>query len=282
MPKFRTEIEVRPGLFNLSHCDKIVMLGSCFTDNIGSLLERDGFDVKHNPMGPLYNPASLLRSIELALGIGVPIVKQDDNGAWHCLDFASRYSDSDRQRLLDKTNADLKALDSSLRQASTIILTLGTSYVFALIDGEIVGNCHKFPAQTFTRRRLSTEENAKYLRRILTVLPANIDHVIFTVSPIRHLGDGLHANQLSKAALLLAIDDVITDNNTASYFPSYEIVLDDLRDYRFYAPDMKHPSDVAIDYIYECFAQTYFTPSTMTTAIAARKRFLREAHRQIL
>lgn len=279
MAKFRTEIEMRPQGWNLSHDEPILMLGSCFTDNVGALLTRDGFDVTHNPMGPLYNPASLLHAIELALGIGELTLRQDDNGAWHCLDFASRYSDPNRQRLIEKTTADLQALGATLRQASTLILTLGTSYVFSLADGEIVGNCHKFLAQTFTRRRLSTQENAHCLRRILTILPPNIEHVIFTVSPIRHVGDGLHANQLSKAALLLAIDDVLADTNNSDYFPAYELVLDDLRDYRFFAADMKHPSDVAVEYIYDKFAQTYFTPATSAAAIAARKQSLRSAHR---
>lgn len=282
MAKFRTEIEMRSAPFDLPHSQPIVMLGSCFTDNVGALLDRDGFNVTHNPMGPLYNPASLLRAIELALGIGELTLMQDSDGTLHCLDFASRYSDPDRQHLIEKTTADLQALGTALRQASTLILTLGTSFVFALTDGAIVGNCHKFPAQTFTRRRLSTEENTQCLRRILSLLPANIEHVIFTVSPIRHVGDGLHANQISKAALLLAIDEIIAGNNIASYFPAYELVLDDLRDYRFYATDMKHPSEVAIDYIYDKFTQAYFTPATAAAALTARKQAQRAAHRPIL
>lgn len=282
MDRFRTEIDIKSSSFDLPHNQPIVMLGSCFTDNVGALLDRDGFDVTHNPLGPLYNPASLLRAIELALGIGELTLMQDSDGAWHCLDFASRYSDHDREHLIEKTTADLQALSTALRQASTLILTLGTSFVFSLTDGAIVGNCHKFPAQTFTRRRLSTEENVQYLRRILSLLPANIELVIFTVSPIRHVGDGLHANQISKAALLLAIDEIIAGNNIASYFPAYELVLDDLRDYRFYAADMKHPSEVAVDYIYDKFAQAYFTPATSAAAITARKQSLRTAHRSIL
>ncbi len=258
------------------------MLGSCFTDNVGTLLNRDGFDVMHNPLGPLYNPASLLRAVELALGIGEPTIIQEASGAWHCLDFASRYSDPDHQRLMEKVYADLQALGYALHTATTLIITLGTSFVFSLVDGPIVGNCHKFPVQTFTRYRLSTEENALCLRKILSILPANIQHVIFTVSPIRHVGDGLHANQLSKAALLLAIDQIIAVNDIANYFPAYELVLDDLRDYRFYAADMKHPSDVAVEYIYEKFVQTYFSPATTAAALAARKQSLRAAHRPIL
>ena len=281
MDRFRTEIDARPAPFDISHDHAIVMLGSCFTDNVGALLRRDGFNVTHNPMGPLYNPASLLRAIALALGIGNPTIIKDDNGAWHCLDFASRYSDPDRQRLIEKTNADLQALGDAIRTSSSLILTLGTSFVFSLADGPIVGNCHKFPAQTFTRRRLSTEENTQCLRKIISILPANIKHVIFTVSPIRHVGDGLHANQLSKAALLLAIDQTIAENDIANYFPAYELIIDDLRDYRFYAADMKHPSDVAVEYIYDKFAQTYFSPATAATAIAARKQSLRAAHRPI-
>lgn len=297
MAKFRTEIEVRPASFDLEHDKPIVMLGSCFTDNVGSLLERDGFCVTHNPMGPLYNPASILNAIELALGMGELTLMQDANGIWHCLDFASRYSDANRECLIEKTKDDLQALCAALRHTSTLILTLGTSYVFQLPLGPIVGNCHKFPPQTFVRKRLAIEEITACLLSILSILPDNIEHVIFTVSPIRHVGDGLHANQLSKASLLLAIDEIISytdtpERNTMTsptankchldYFPAYELVLDDLRDYRFYASDMKHPSEVAIDYIYEKFSQTYFSPITLTTALAARKQFLRESHRQIL
>lgn len=276
---FRTEINVTPRVGLVRHDSPIVMLGSCFTDNVGALLERDGFAVTHNPMGTLYNPMSILRAMRRALGDLPPYTAADlvmgPDGQWHCLDFATKYTDPDAATLLKRLNADLRVLGDALRQDKTVIITFGTSYVY-FKDGSPVGNCHKFPAGDFTRSRISPAEVAQCVERIVALLP-DADF-IFTVSPIRHTADGLHGNQLGKATLLLGLDMA---DCPYEYFPSYEIMLDDLRDYRFYAADMKHPSDVAVDYIYDRFTQAYITPADQQAAAASRRQYKAAHHRPI-
>ncbi len=163
----------------------------------------------------------------------------------------------------------------------TLIVTFGSSYVFER-QGTVVGNCHKFPATEFRRRRLSVKEIVDTWATIIGSLPDNID-IIFTVSPIRHLADGLHGNEVSKATLLLALEELYPHYPLrAGYFPSYEIMLDDLRDYRFYAADMKHPSEVAVDYIYDIFTNTYVIEKDRAAALENRRRYRASQHHQIL
>lgn len=275
--KFRTEIEPLRNRQPINHDAPILLLGSCFTDEIGSRLCRDGFNCQSNPMGPLYNPASLARVLIRALSDkcytpGDITVYED---TFHCLDFKSAYQATDMASLLDMVNTDFARLADSVRNSNTWIITFGTSRIFSLDGTNIVGNCHKLPASRFTERYLNVDEIVNLWQPLLKK-----HRIIFTISPIRHLNDGLHYNQLSKSRLLLAVEELCTIG--AEYFPSYEILLDDLRDYRFYAADMKHPSPVAADYIYDIFSDTYFTPSTKAIALSARKQTLHSAHRPIL
>ena len=277
---FRTEISVPRAPFEITHGDGIVMLGSCFTDEVGALLDRDGFMVTHNPMGPLYNPESVLRCLRDA----VMGRRRDDyvigpDAKVHCLSYATRFTADDEYALDSRVNEALDPfVDFLYEQATTLIVTLGSAYVYYRADtGAPVGNCHKFPASFFKRERLSVERTADAIGEILSTIPENITKVIFTVSPIRHTADGLHANQLSKATLLLAIDSI--DDPRVCYFPAYETLLDDLRDYRFYAADMKHPSDVAVEYIYELFSNTYFNSDTKAEAQRERRLWLSARHR---
>lgn len=276
--QFRTEIAIpqKPGL--VSHASPIVMLGSCFTDNVGALLAVDGFDVTHNLMGTLYNPMSILQAMRRALGDLPPYAEPDltpgPDGNLHCLDFATKYTSPDASRLLQALNDDLRKLGDRLTRSKTVIITFGTSYVY-FKDGVSVGNCHKFPAKAFTRRRISPAEVALCAESMVRLLPeANF---IFTVSPIRHTADGLHGNQLGKATLLLGLEEA---DCRFEYFPSYEIMLDDLRDYRFYAADMKHPSEVAVDYIYGLFMQAYVTGADQQKAAGCRRLHKASLHRE--
>lgn len=283
--KFRTEIEPVKSTVSIGHDQNVLMLGSCFTDNIGKLLERDGFNVLHNPLGPLYNPASVLKCLNRALGKRSYTIADLTPGprGYHCLDYASRYSGLDADKVLKAVNNDFSDITNRMHspQLRTLIITFGTAYVFER-EGVTVGNCHKLDTAQFSRRRLSLAEIIEPWCVFLKKLPACI-HVIFTVSPIRHLADGLHGNQLSKATLQLAIEEIIkASHGRASYFPAFEIVLDDLRDYRFYAPDMKHPSATAVEYIYEIFSNTYFTSKARQEALESRRRYLAEQHRPIL
>jgi len=283
--KFRTEIEAVKSDHRIGTDSLALMLGSCFTDNIGARLEIDGFDVIHNPLGPLYNPVSIANCISRALAkqrYTADDLTQGQNGH-HCLDYASRYSGVDADSVINHVNSDLAKVSDRINSPDlhTLIITFGSAFVFER-RGVVVGNCHKFPASEFSRRLLSVSEIADIWDEIIDALPENT-HVIFTVSPIRHLADGLHGNEISKATLLLAIDRLCGKHAArAEYFPAYEIMIDDLRDYRFYAADMKHPSDVAVDYIYDFFLNTYMTKQTQEEALENRRRFRAAQHRQIL
>lgn len=280
--KFRTEIEPIRSTYRIAHGDGgVLLLGSCFSDNVGERLEADGFEVCHNPMGPLYNPASLCCFISRLLDGYVYTeadLTPDTEGRFHTLDFPLRYSAPKAAPLLDRINSECRATAVKLSEAATVVVTFGTAWCFDLPDGRTVGNCHKLPASVFSRRRMTADEIVRLWQPLASRLRAMGKHLIATVSPIRHLADGLHGNQLSKATLLLALDAL----PEIEYFPAYEILVDDLRDYRFYADDLKHPSAMAVDYIYNIFSQTYFSDATLAEARIRHAARLREAHRPLL
>lgn len=264
------------------------MAGSCFTDNVGGKLAGHGFEVTINPTGNVYNPVSLGVMLE-GLVHGRQIASDElfeHDGLWHNFDFHTRFSASDPAQTLRAMNEAMRQGAEALRNASHVILTLGTSFVYTNVHtGRPVANCHKLPASTFVRERLTVDECVDALRRCLDAVSSINPEadVILTVSPIRHVADGLHQNQLSKSTLLLAVDRLISLGhkiNTA-YFPSFELLTDDLRDYRFYAQDMVHPSDAAIEYIWERFVETYMSRSTIEEGRRRRKDILRASHRPI-
>lgn len=264
--KLQTPVTDERCSVSISYDDRIMMLGSCFSENIGRQLADFGFDVCINPFGTLYNPVSILHSIEMLLGEG-HFTEEDavDVGAGsglvcsfsHHTSFACR----DTGEFLDKSNTALDKAREYFRSCNKVIITLGTSWCFRHnTSGRIVSNCLKRPAAEFTRERLTVGEAAGCLARIRQLCDKATEEragfaekkFIYTVSPIRHFKDGAHGNQLSKSTLLLAVD-TITDEGKIEYFPSYEIVMDELRDYRFYAEDMCHPSSQTTDYIRERF-----------------------------
>lgn len=270
----------------ISHDDgPVVLAGSCFSDNIGERLQADGFAVCHNPMGPLYNPVSMATAITRLLeghtftAADLTAAGSADSPAdvsWHALDFPLRYSDNNPDRLLQRINREFARWSQALTQARTTIFTFGTAWTFYYRPtGRAVGNCHKFAASDFDRRCLTIDEIAQLWQPLCTRLHELGKQVIITVSPIRHLADGLHGNQLSKATLLMACDRL-----DAQYFPAYEIMVDDLRDYRFYADDLKHPSPMAVEYIYNKFTDTFFTEATRAESQQRHARWLREQHRK--
>lgn len=285
--KFRTEIEIDRCLPDscINHDDKIVMIGSCFTDNIGCELQADGFAVIHNPMGPLYNPLSINTCLNRAAGgreYSISDFVRDPRGVYHCLDFASRYQSHDGEKLLQIVNSDLANLSKVCHEATIAIITLGSSYSFLYEPLNIdVGNCHKFPASDFSTHLLEFSQSVSALAGIANCF-SNARKVIFTVSPVRHVAHGLHGNNISKAHLLLAVEEVIKTDSRNDYFPAYEIVNDDLRDYRFYAQDLKHPSEAAVQYVYEKFSYRYFSPATLSHAQKCRKEAKFAAHRPLL
>lgn len=278
--KFRTEIGPLRGGFTIGHDDRIVLLGSCFADNVGERLRADGFDAVHNPLGPLYNPASALR----VLGRGGRPYDTEDfvehGGEWHCLDFASRYRADSPGELARRVNADYLPLAAAIGRATTLIVTFGTTGVFTYgRDDTVAGNCHKLPASFFGTRDMQLSEIADMWAESEAV--ARVPKVIFTVSPVRYVSRGLAAGALSKAVLRVAVDDICRRTG-ADYFPAFEILNDDLRDYRFYADDLKHPSAPAVEYIYEAFGGAYFTRATAGRAAECRRVYLRSQHRPII
>lgn len=284
--KLQTPVETGRSKVGVSLNDKIVILGSCFADNMGQKMVDLGFDVCLNPFGTLYNPVSVCNSVA-RLTSGIPFSKDEcvQMGAGaglvcsfsHHTSFARRTEDE----FLQVANASLKEASLRWKAASKVIITLGTAWIYEYLrSGETVSNCLKIDAKEFSRRRLSVRETATLLMNMIARHPEK--EFMFTVSPIRHFKDGAHGNQISKSTLLLALDEVLAKfPERCEYFPAYEIVLDELRDYRFYSPDMIHPSDQAVDYLWSRFVRFAMPESELPALDARRRELLRAQHRPI-
>ena len=261
----QTKVNSKPSEKKIGYQDKILLLGSCFADNIGAKFEEYYFQTTVNPFGTLYNPASIATAINHPTSSYTIL---HHNGLWHSMMHHGSFSCPNKEELLQRCEQSRQQLQDALKEATTIIVTFGTAWVYEM-DGQVVANCHKMPADRFVRRCLSVQEIVDIWQPIIQAMPDK--HWIFTVSPIRHLKDGLHANQVSKAILLQAIDHLtqisttlyhLIPSCTIHYFPSYEIMMDELRDYRFYAEDMVHPSPLAVEYIWQRFVETYMSAAT--------------------
>lgn len=284
--KLQTPVETGRAAISISLKDRIFVLGSCFADNIGGKMVDLGFDVCVNPFGTIYNPVSVCNSVA-RLTSGIPFSKDEcvQMGAGaglvcsfsHHTSFARRTEDE----FLQVANASLKEASLQWKAASKVIITLGTVWIYEYLrSGETVSNCLKIDAKEFTRRRLSVRETATLLMNMIARHPEK--EFMFTVSPIRHFKDGAHGNQISKSTLLLALDEVLAKfPERCEYFPAYEIVLDELRDYRFYAADMIHPSDQAVDYLWSRFVRFAMPESELPALDARRRELLRAQHRPI-
>lgn len=263
-----TPVELPAQVPAITHAQRLLLLGSCFAENIGTLLTDNRFGTDVNPFGILYNPLSIAAALrEIVSG---RMYTEDDlfffRECWHSPMHHGAFSTVSVAETLQRINTRLQQAHQSIENTDWLLLTFGTAYVYEQqTTGRIVANCHKLPDKQFTRRRLTTEEIVSDYTSLLCELRAHCPllKVLFTVSPIRHARDGMHANQLSKSTLLLAIDRLQEAfPETVFYFPSYEIVLDELRDYRFYANDMLHPSPLAISYLWERFSDTFFSEET--------------------
>ncbi len=252
----------------IKHDHRILSLGSCFAERIGERLNTLKFKVTANPMGTLYNPEALANIISRALQ-DKPFDTKDGyehHGMWHNLELGSRCSQLSQEALLKHAQEALTTLSQQLRQADVLIITWGTSWVYRHIARDlVVGNCNQISTKEFHRYRLSNEAIISRWTSLLEELKIHNPklRIILTVSPVRHLKDGSHGNQLSKATLLLACEHLCNSFDHLHYFPAYELLLDDLRDYRFYAEDMVHPSLPAVNYIFEAFAKCYFSSDTL-------------------
>lgn len=262
---FRTELKLKPWGKPLDYSSRIVTLGSCFANNLAQRLARSKFNVVDSPTGILFNPASIARSMELMMGgcaIGPEsLVRLGQR--WVSFEAHSSLSGSTVESATEIINSALRIGSQAIAQSDMAIVTLGTAWVYRLrTTGNVVANCHKQPASLFSRELLSVDECVEALERIVALAPRRL---LLTLSPIRHIGDGLEDNSLSKSTLRVAIDRVCKAHpERVQYFPSYEIMLDDLRDYRFYASDMLHPSDIAVDYIVNKFYDTALSHEAKT------------------
>lgn len=255
---FRTTFQVEPPKFKISYADKIMLVGSCFSENIGKKLLDYKFQTLINPFGILFNPISVADSLLRILN--QEKFKEEElhfhNDLWYSFSHHGKFSNASKSQTLTTINDSLLRAHIFLFESKFLIITLGTAWVYEHIASEkIVANCHKIPQKAFKKLLLTPEkiiEQFEKLQAAFTGNDLNIN-VIFTVSPVRHSKDGFIENQLSKSILHLAIHQYIKKNVSAYYFPAYELMMDDLRDYRFYAEDMIHPNAQAIDYIWDIF-----------------------------
>ncbi|MFV8344912.1 GSCFA domain-containing protein [Flavobacterium sp. ZB4P13] len=273
--QFRTPVPISKSNHPLDYNSKIVSLGSCFAENISEKFQYFKFQNAINPFGIIFNPVSIEKIIDKA--IHTTLFTEEDiffyNERWHCFDVHSDLSNSNKEDLLASLNAILESTKLQLHQASYVIITYGTSWVYRNIESDsIVANCHKVPQKKFQKELLSVETIKESLVKTTKLIHSvNPDcNIIFTVSPVRHIKDGFVENQRSKSHLISAIHQVLEESEICNlksviYFPSYEIMMDELRDYRFYAEDMLHPNQVAIDYIWKRFKETSISEAAFAT-----------------
>ena len=251
--KFRTEIEPAPLGVRIGYDNRILALGSCFAAHIAGRLAAAKFRVIENPTGILFNPLSMAAAIR-SYASPTPVTREElgfDGEVWYHFGFHGDFSSPDADEALRRMNAARQAGAAALRTADRVILTLGTAWIYEH-DGQVVANCHRRPAAEFSRRRLGVAEIVDSLGRLFEE-GLNGKQILLTVSPVRHLGDGLEGNAVSKATLRLAAEELKQHFRHVDYFPAFEILTDDLRDYRFYADDLVHPAPQAIEYIWEKF-----------------------------
>jgi lysophospholipase L1-like esterase len=259
---FRTNIKLQKEHNQIDYSSKIVLIGSCFSENISNKLSYFKFNTYSNPFGILFNPIAIEKLITNAINTK----KYEEtaifnlNERWHCFDAHSNLSEVNKQDLITNLNTSIKKTHKTIKEASHLIITLGTAWVYRHIETDtIVGNCHKIPQKKFLKELLTVEEISASLENIIALIKSENPSIsiIFTVSPVRHLKDGFIENMQSKAHLLTAIHQLMNKRKQLFYFPSYEIMMDDLRDYRFYTSDMLHPNETAINYIWEQFQQVW-------------------------
>ena len=284
--KLQTIVDIKPSEWKIGYGDKILMLGSCFSDEIGRQMEERKMAVTCNPFGTLYNPLSIANAIQTSAVSHQPSVVFYD-GLWHSMAHRGSCSRATREEAEKAVAESIETMQRALEEATVVIVTFGTAWVYELSaishqPSVIVGNCHKMPEKWFRRRRLTVEEIVEAWQPILAQYPDK--RWLFTVSPIRHVRDGLHENQVSKATLLMAVERLVESQKSkveSSYFPSYEIVMDELRDYRFYADDLVHPSSMAVEYIWERFCETFCTSQTINAMHIAHKEWKFAHHRPL-
>lgn len=276
--KLQTTVDVGKSPLRLDHSSRILLMGSCFSDSMAGFMRQAGLEVLANPFGTLYNPLSIATDMERSLaggGVGEEDLVQHD-GLWHSFAHHGKFSSASKEECVSACNEAFARTRDFLSQPATVIVTFGTSWVFER-EGRVVANCHKLPSSLFSRRMLDEGEIVNRWQPLVERLVAMGHKVIMTVSPIRHLADSAHGNQLSKATLLLAIDRL----SCVDYFPAYEIMLDELRDYRFYADDMLHPSPLAQTIIWQRFQERYMDDRTVELCLRFCQLSKMRSHRPL-
>ncbi len=286
MLKLQTPVDTGTSGIGVSYSDRIMVTGSCFADNMGTKMLNAGFDVMVNPFGTLYNPVSVCNALR-RIDSGIPFSEDDcvemgaGSGLVCSFSHHTSFARADVGDFLSAANSSLDAASGFFKTAGKVLVTLGTAWCYRYAaTGETVANCLKRPEGEFVRYRLSVDDVAALLSR--TVEKFREKKFIFTVSPIRHMKDTAHGNSLSKSILLLAVDRVCAMfPDRTEYFPAYEIVMDELRDYRFYADDMIHPSSLTVDYLWERFMQFALPVSERETLLAREREYRRSQHRPL-
>jgi len=265
--KLQTQLPLEKQAPAINYHSKLVLLGSCFAENIAEKFSYYKFQNKVNPLGVLFHPIAILELLTRAHH-NTPYTEKEvffSNGCWQSFQAHSRLNSTSQSETLKNLNTALKSTQNQLKNASHVILTFGTSWVYKHIESKtIVANCHKQPQKEFEKSILSIQQLQESFNAILSILKAfnpNVS-VLFSISPVRHLKDGFVENNQSKAHLIAALHSVINTTNNTHYFPSYELLMDELRDYRFYKEDMVHPSPIAIDYIWQKFKSVWIHDET--------------------
>lgn len=267
---FTTKIPIAKSANPISYSSKIVSLGSCFAENMGEKFSYFKFDSIVNPFGIIFNPVSIEKLISRVAG-NQKFIEDDvffHNDLWQCFDVHSELSHTDKGQLLVNLNSLIESTNNQITKSTHIIITYGTSWVYrSKSSGNIVANCHKVPQNQFGKELLSVQTIEESIRNTIDLIrKINPDCIfIFTISPVRHIKDGFVENQRSKSHLIVALHNLLQTEHfklNTEYFPSYEIMMDELRDYRFYAEDMLHPSQTAIDYIWERFSESHISEAS--------------------
>ncbi|MEM6892868.1 MAG: GSCFA domain-containing protein [Bacteroidota bacterium] len=270
--KLYAQVPLEKGQQPIDYQSKVLLLGSCFAENMGKKLNYFKFEIQQNPFGILFHPLAIERFLERV--VTQKSYTESDvfqhNAIWHCFDAHSRLSSPSKEELLEKLNSTLQRTRAFLEEASHVCITLGTAWVYQhKKNDQTVANCHKVPQTEFEKNLLSPKALIKSLERMVSLLRGmdSSPQLLFTISPVRHLKDGFVENQRSKGHLIHALHHLLEQNTNRdiAYFPAYEIVMDELRDYRFYEKDLVHPNALAIDYLWEKFTETWVSEAAKGT-----------------
>lgn len=269
MQNFRTELKILPSSFVITHQSNVMTIGSCFSDTIGNTLRDNKFPVCINPFGTVFNPVSIGRLMDYVINNELPDENSfiENDGLISNYHFHSSFSNLDYDLVKKNIAEALLSTRLFLQSSNYLFITLGTAWVYNRTDTNVVvSNCHKMPANNFSKKLLSLEEISEALQTFITrILHFRKDlKIIFTLSPVRHIKDTLEGNMISKSLLRTAIHNLVVSNQELDYFPAYEIMIDDLRDYRFYEKDMLHPNDQAQQYLWQKFSDRYFDHNTLS------------------